>query len=178
MNQEVPVSVNGLIEHARTLMKELEITMLRLTGIMGVPMAEGETLYEGEHMRLIRERTGEEEQLPVLAEPPPNGRAGWGNGKTKMKPAKDPKKWPFESGKPTSPMTVALQKILKSKLGRSGKDRYEIKELVRSELKPKLKREEAANGRPLWEVSLQSLLRNYSRAGYIIKDGRQFKLPS
>lgn len=147
----------------------------------------GKKLFEGQHFTLT-ELPDKVRGLPILEESPKRHKrinyhrkvsdsqrklAKPGTGKQIMKQAVDPNVWPFENGKAVAnkhSLSKRVQKITKSLLYQSPPvSRHNLFNAVSKKLPNEMRRELDHKGKAAWITTLSSLLRNYSRAGYLVR---------
>jgi len=151
----------------------------RLNVAFGGPIGERSVLFQGEHFTLS-ESADTVRQLPASKKKGKKKnkgqlKTGWkrGSGTPVMKAAIDPSIWPFENGRGIGPKherSKRVQSVLKKILtGSSPISRAQTFRLVSKRLSVEMREQKDTKGRPAWEMTLGSLLRNYSRAGYLIR---------
>ncbi len=131
----------------------------------------GQVVMDGEHFKVTT--------LPTRGLPAPRKKKGEvkkarrprGHGKQIMNTATNPNIWPFERGRKynNNPVSEKVQAIVKGYLESNRQaTRGELYKLVPTKVGSKAK-EKDTKGRAHWDNCLGSLLRNYSRAGYLVR---------
>lgn len=147
---------------------------------------DGKKLFEGQHFTLT-ELPDKVRSLPTPEKSPKRtGRINYhpkvldskrkiakaGTGKQIMKQATDPNIWPFENGRSVAAkhsLSKKVQKITKSLLTGSTVSRRNLFSGVLKRLPSGMRKELDHKGKEAWITTLSSLLRNYSRAGYLVR---------
>ena len=151
----------------------------RLNVAFGGPIGERSVLFQGEHFTLS-ESTDTVRELPTSkkkGKKKPKGqlKTGWkrGSGQPVMNMAKDPSIWPFESGRKAGARherSRRVQSVFKKVLtGSSPISRAQAFRLVSKRLSAELREQKDDKGRFSWEMTLGALIRNYSKAGYLVR---------
>lgn len=133
----------------------------------------GAVVHEGEHFRLTE--LPAPKKLPFKkrkAKRSPN-KAPYGKGKAVMNVAIDPSVWPYENGRGVGPKharSKSVQRVVKRILtGSPPVSRTNLFKQVRARLSGPMRKEKDSKDRYAWEMTLGALLRNYSKAGYLVR---------
>lgn len=131
------------------------------------PKDNGQVVMDGDHFQVT---TLPRRGLPAPRKKKKVKKAGR-HGRQVMNTAKDPTKWPFEQGRKynNNPVSEKVQSAVKGYLASNQTaTREELYKYVPSKVGHKAKAKDT-KGRAHWDNCLGSLLRNYSRAGYLVR---------
>ena len=130
-------------------------------------------VHEGEHFKLTELPSTPRAKRLTFKKARKKVKAAYGEGKPVMNVAKDPSVWPFESERGVGPKhkrSKAIQKTVKKILtGSPPVSRTDLFKQVKMRMSSALRKELDNKGRFKWEMTLGALLRNYSKAGYIMR---------